>query len=178
MLDQGESRCSRAASDRPAVNNGNRSSPGSEGHCASVHLGGRPAASEPAAEVGEGPALEVTVIFTSAQATMTALKTAQGLARNLNARISLLVPQVVPPQFSPTSPPVSIPFTESRCYALAIACRQDIEIQVHVYLCGDKRQCLLKVLKPESLVVMGGRKRWWPPPNRGWQESWNPPACA
>jgi hypothetical protein len=28
--------------------------------------------------------------------------------------------------------------------------------------CQDKRQALLRVLKPKSLVVIGAKSRWWP----------------
>jgi hypothetical protein len=127
-----------------------------------VCLEGQPAAAHKAPEAGEVSRPEVNVIFTTPQATPAALSAALGLARHLEARVSVVVPQVVPRQFSFTSPPVSIPFTESRCHALAIACQEDVEIKVQVYLCGDKRQCLLQVLERGSPVVLGGRKRWWP----------------
>jgi hypothetical protein len=31
-----------------------------------------------------------------------------------------------------------------------------------MYLCRDSSETLLAVLKPRSLVVIGGRRRWWP----------------
>jgi len=148
------------------VKNRKGSSLRSQDLCARVHLGGRPAASRTAAQADDGPSLEVNVIFTTAQATMTALNATQGLARNLRARISLLVPQAVPMQFSFASPPVSVAFLARRSCAMAISCREDIEIKVPVYLCGDKRQCLVRVLKPASLVVIGGRERCWPTPEQ------------
>lgn len=109
---------------------------------------------------------EINVIFTTTTGTMAALKAAQELAHDLDAQTVLLVPQVVPLQFSISSPPVSIAFTQRRAYAMAMDCQKDGDIRVQVYLCGDRQKCLLKVLKPQSLVLIGGKKRWWPAPEQ------------
>jgi len=84
----------------------------------------------------------------------------------MEAQTFLLVAQVVPLQFPLSSPPVSVAFTERRAYTMAKECQQDGDINVQVYLCGDKRKCLLRVLKPQSLVLIGGKKRWWPVPEQ------------
>ncbi len=112
------------------------------------------------------PHLEVHVIFTTPEATRAALKATEKLVQGLNARIHLLVPQVVPLNFSLTSPPISIPFIERRSMAMALECRGDAEIRVQVLLCGDRQQCIERVLKPRSLAVIGGKKRWWPTPEQ------------
>jgi hypothetical protein len=36
------------------------------------------------------------------------------------------------------------------------------ELSVRICLCRHPRQGLREVLEPHSLIVMGGRKRWWP----------------
>jgi hypothetical protein len=120
----------------------------------------------PVAQTEDGRQLEVNVIFTTAQGTLAALKAAQELAHELNAQTVLRVPQVVPLQFSFSSPPVSIAFIERRAYAMAKESQKDVDISVQVYLCADKRKCLLSVLKPHSLVLVGGRRRWWPAPEQ------------
>ncbi len=112
------------------------------------------------------PRLEVNVIFTSPEATRSALKAADRLAQGLDARIRFLVAQVVPLRSSLDSPPVSIPFTERRFMRMALECRGDAGIGVQVYLCRDRLQCLLRALRPRSLVIIGKSRRWWPTPER------------
>jgi hypothetical protein len=36
------------------------------------------------------------------------------------------------------------------------------EISVRIHLCRHPRQGLREVLEAHSLIVIGGRKRWWP----------------
>jgi len=117
---------------------------------------------EAAPEAEPRAKLEVNVVFTNRQGTLAALEAAGNLARSLGARINLLAPQIVPYAFPLTRPPVSIQFTEQRLLDLAYQGAQGpLETNVQVYLCRDTRQALLQVLKPKSLVIIGGRARWW-----------------
>jgi len=104
--------------------------------------------------------LEISVVFTSVNATLAALKEAGRLAENLGARITLIVPQIVPYPLPLTSPPVLVDFNERRLRVIAGHCR--VETRVSVYLCRDPLEILQSVLKPHSLVVIGSRKKWWP----------------
>lgn len=104
--------------------------------------------------------LEITVVFTSVDATLGALKEAGNLAESLGARITLIVPQIVPYPLPLTSPPVLVDFNERRLRVIAGHCR--VETRVSIYLCREPLETLQSVLKPGSLVVVGTRKRWWP----------------
>lgn len=104
--------------------------------------------------------VEVNVIFTTTPSTLAALRLAGQCARDLRGRLSNLVTQIVPYPLPLERPPVAPEFTAQRYGTLAAG--QGIETRVHVYLCRDSRQALLGALKPNSLVVIGGRKRWWP----------------
>ena len=106
------------------------------------------------------PKLNVSVVFTSADATLAALKEAGDLARSLGGHITLIVPQIVPYPLPLTSPPVSADFHERRLRVIASGCR--VEARVCIYLCRDPLETLRSVLKPHSVVVVGSRKRWWP----------------
>ena len=108
----------------------------------------------------DGPQLDIHVIFTNMADTQATLKTASALAHDLGARITILAAQVVPYPLPLGSPPVPIEFTE-RALGL-MACEQEVETAIKVYLCRDQRQTIRQILKPESVVVIGGRKRWWP----------------
>jgi len=104
--------------------------------------------------------LNISVVFTSVESTLTALREAGDLATSLGARITLLVLQVVPYPLPLESPQVPIEFSERRFRA--IASQSPVETTVHIYLCRDKLETLTAALSPGSLVVLGGRKRWWP----------------
>ena len=112
--------------------------------------------------------LNVSVIFTSVQATLAALKEAGTLLgdplsnqdSSLRGHITLIVPQIVPYPLPLASPPVLVDFNERRLRVIANNCR--VETRVCVYLCRDPLETLKSVLKPHSLVIVGSRKRWWP----------------
>jgi hypothetical protein len=109
-----------------------------------------------------GAGLNISVVFTSVEATLAALKQAGALAHRLGAHITLVVPQIVPRPLPLDSPPVLIDWNESRFRT--IASETAVETAVRIYLCRDRWETLASVLKPQSLVVIGGRKRWWPTP--------------
>lgn len=112
---------------------------------------------------GEPGRLEVNVIFTDPQVTAFALKTAESLARNLGARVRLRAPVAVPYPLPVERPPVSVRFTQQLLSGLVCDIAQgDLEPTIDLYLCRDRNDALLRTLEPNSLVVIGGRKRWWP----------------
>jgi len=118
-----------------------------------AHPGGPPLESH-------GPRIRVAVIFTSAEATLAALKRAGVLAGRLNAQLTLIVMQCVPIPYPLTSPPILLDFSERLLSEIASQC--PVETTVRLYLCRDPWETLQEVLKPRPLVVIGGRRRWWP----------------
>ncbi|HEY7392774.1 MAG TPA: hypothetical protein VH640_29915 [Bryobacteraceae bacterium] len=119
-----------------------------------------PAISRPAAQPAEfgGHRLEISVVFTSPEFTLTALRRAATLAGNLGAYITLIVPQVVPFPLPLTSPPVLLDFQEARLRE--IASNTPVETLVRIYLCRSRWELLQTVLEPHSLVVLGARMQW------------------
>jgi hypothetical protein len=113
---------------------------------------------------GVDDTLKVTVVFTSDQATLSAMQKAAVLAGSLHARLTLVYPQVVPYPQPLNSPPVLPEFTENRLRTIASQIPMDTDIQV--CLCRDREEALAATLKPRSLVVLVGRKRWWPTPEK------------
>jgi len=104
--------------------------------------------------------LNVDVVFTSVEPTLAALKKAGALASRLNGRVTLVVPQIVPYPLPLKTPPVLIDFNERRFRI--IASESPVETTVRIYLCRDPLEALTAVLQPHSVVVVGGRRSWWP----------------
>ena len=109
---------------------------------------------------GRGPKLNVHVVFTNAEGTRTALRVAGKLARDLGARITVLVARVVPYPLPLERPPVAIEFTEQAL--LRMVSEEEVETAIEVRLCRDSEETIREALAPESVVVMSGRRRWWP----------------
>jgi hypothetical protein len=107
-----------------------------------------------------GKGLEVFVIFTDTPGTLTALQMAEGLAQKLEGHIRLLMPYEVPYALPLTRPPVPVEFLEGQVRDLAGKTR--LEVAAQIYLCRDKKPILECILRPHSLIVVGGKKRWWP----------------
>ncbi len=110
------------------------------------------------------PELEVNVVYTRLPGAAKTLHTASGLARGLGARVTVHVPQVIPYPLELKAPPVSVAFAEQQL--LALAGEQPVETNIQMYLCRDLTETIRRVLKPDSVVVIGGRKRWWPTPEK------------
>jgi hypothetical protein len=121
-----------------------------------------PRTGHPTRPIGEeaDQKLNIAVVFTSVESTLAALKEAGNLANSLGAKITLVVPQVVPYPLPLETPPVLVEFNEHRFRVLAS--ESPVETSVQVYLCRDRLEMLLRTLSPNSLVVIGGRKKWWP----------------
>jgi hypothetical protein len=108
----------------------------------------------------EAQPLNVTVLFTTVEGTMAALRTAGSLASKLGGRITIVVPEVVPYHLPLNKPPVLHEWNERRFRVLAA--KSSVETSVRFYLCRDEDEMLAKKLKPHSLVILGGKKYWWP----------------
>lgn len=110
-------------------------------------------------EISQGSMLEVVVPFTDFSGTLAALSLAAQLGRNLDARINLVALQTVPYGLELTRPPIALEWLEERLRDLAL--RSPIDIHVDIILSRDAKWALRHMLKPYSLVVIGGRRRWW-----------------
>jgi hypothetical protein len=108
------------------------------------------------------PRLDVCVLYTAVEATMAALRRAGTLASRLGGHITLLVPEVVPWHLPLNKPAVLHDWNERRFRVLAA--ESPVDTTVRFYFCRDRDETLAGILKPHSLVVVGGKKRWWPTP--------------
>lgn len=106
------------------------------------------------------PGLDLQVIFSSVEETRATLKAAATMAQGLDARITIVAAWVVPYPLPLDSPPVPAAFIERQLWSIAAELK--LETTVEVYLCRDRQEAIRRVLRPQSVVVMGARKRWWP----------------
>lgn len=121
--------------------------------------GGLRFATEDRACAEEASALAVEVIYTTDTGTRGALAKAWALAQGLSAHVRLIFTYAVPYALPLTEPSVSLPFLQDKLASLTNGFSG--EASVDIYLCREPLPVLEEVLPPSSLVVMGGRKRWW-----------------
>ncbi len=108
------------------------------------------------------PGPRVTVVYTTPEGTLGALKAADTLAKDLNARVGMIVTEVVPFRLPLDQPRVPVQFLQDRQDDLVSkAGIESQEIRVQICLCRDRKHALHELLPPRSLVVIGGRRNWW-----------------
>lgn len=107
--------------------------------------------------------LPITVPYTTPEGTLAALKASAVLARDLDVTLGLILTEVVPFRLPLDQPRVSVDFLKRRQEALvAQAGLENREISVQICICRDTRETLGRLLPEPSLIVLGGRRRWWP----------------
>ena len=106
--------------------------------------------------------LRVTVLFTTAEATLRALQMAGDLTRGLAARIMLAAIQGVPFPLSLNRPSIPVDFLERHMRDLVSRAHLEFdEVSIQICICRDREQGLQQLLPPHSLIVLGGTRRWW-----------------
>ena len=106
------------------------------------------------------PELEIFVIFTDHSRTLAALRMADHSGKKLDARLWLLMPYEVPYALRSTRPAVPVGSLEEQLRALAS--KIPVATATHICLCRDKCRTVRLILKPRSIMILGGRKRWRP----------------
>jgi len=102
----------------------------------------------------------VYVLYTSTEETFMALRVASGFSTALSVPLILVHYRTVPYPLAVDRPtgisPVETQAFQERLHAeqLDVACR--------VYLCRDDRRAIAAALNTPALVIVGGRRRWWP----------------
>jgi hypothetical protein len=108
------------------------------------------------------PHLKLTVVHTSPQGTLFALRVASALARDLCVQIGLVATQVVPFRLPLEEPLVSTNFLEQRQGLLVSKAGIDEgTVTIQICLCRDPKRALKDFLAPRSLIVLGGKRGWW-----------------
>lgn len=102
----------------------------------------------------------VVVLFTSTSRTLKALEPARSLAKTLGSPIVVLATPVIPYALQLEEPHIPFDFTIGQFTKTAEQFPE--HIAVVAYRCRDRLETLKQVLPPDSPVLIGIRKRWWP----------------
>ncbi len=121
---------------------------------------GKTQTSDPADRRKGSERLEVKVLFTTHAGTIAALRRATQLGADLGVRLVVLLLYPVPYTLPLVWSAVSKEFLEQRIRALEWESPADISVRI--YFCRHSFSSLCRLLEPHSLIVLGGKKRWWP----------------
>ena len=112
---------------------------------------------------GQVQSLSVNVIYTEPEGTAAALRAAESLARDLEATIHVRAMVCVPQRLPINCSNISISFLERLlCELVERFGSATCKYVVHIYVCRSRIDTLLRVLRPSSLLVIGGRRKLWP----------------
>jgi hypothetical protein len=100
------------------------------------------------------------VIYTSANRTLKALEKASALVKPVGGSIEVLAPQVVPSSLPLDRPPVR--FEVAIRHFEEMAEQLPVPIRIHACLCREPWEAFKAILSPNTPIVIGIRKRWWP----------------
>jgi len=104
----------------------------------------------------------VTVVHTSTEGTITALRTAAELATGLGAELALLWAEEIPYQYRLHDLPVPIEILERQLERVVyLSGIRESQILTQLLLCRDKYTAIPHSLSSHSLVVIGKSAAWW-----------------
>jgi hypothetical protein len=121
----------------------------------------------PRLEPTTGAPPEVYVLFTGFVETLRAVRVASQLASATRGDVTVI--HFRPIGFlMPLDHPSGLSPVETDAFKARLAA-VDCDARVRVCLCRNAREALRSVLDRHSLVVIGGRRRWWPTPSNHWR---------
>jgi hypothetical protein len=110
----------------------------------------------------ERTAFRVTVVHTSTEGTIAALRTAAGLAAGLGAELAFLWTEEIPVQFPLHDLPVSVELLERQVQKIVyLSGIRESQVLTQLLLCRNKYTSISHVLPAHSLVVVGKSPGWW-----------------
>ena len=110
---------------------------------------------------------QVYVVFTDLDETLLAVRVAKRLASAIGGGVTVV--HFRPIGFgAPLEHPAGSSPVETDAFRARLAA-EDCDARVCVCLCRDARQAIRSVFDGHSLIVIGGRRRWWPTPSDRWR---------
>ena len=110
---------------------------------------------------------QVYVLFTNLEETLRAVRVAGRLASAIGGGVTVIHFRSI--GFgAPLEHPAGLSPVETDAFRARLAA-EDCDARVRVCLCRDTRQAIRSVIDGHSLVVIGGRRGWWPTPSNRWR---------
>ena len=110
---------------------------------------------------------QVYVLFTDLEETLGAVRVARRLASAIGGGVTVIHFRSI--GFgAPLEHPAGLSPVETEAFRARLAA-EDCDARVRVCLCRDARQAIRSVIDGRSLIVIGGRRRWWPTPSNRWR---------
>jgi hypothetical protein len=116
----------------------------------------------------------VYVVHTSVEGTVAALRVAGDFAKALHVPVTITEFRTFPDASAPCKPgqdePLEMSAVETRsCVAHLRA--QGLDIHVRAYVSRDPLRAVPWAFRPRSLIVVGGRRSWWPTEGERWRRT-------
>jgi len=109
----------------------------------------------------------VSVLFTTEEETLAAVRVASVLARAMAVPLTVVHCRAVPYPLSVDSPAGVSP-VESDAFSRLLQ-SEGIEARIRVFLCRNRGKVVPNAFRGHSLIVLGGRRRWWPTASERWR---------
>jgi hypothetical protein len=103
--------------------------------------------------------LEIVVLFTTASATLLALKSAARLTAGLSAEIRVVVPCVVPYPL-PVDRPAAYPCATSTGFGV-LAQETGVACLIDIRLCRERWHAIRQAIPTPTIVIIGRKPHWW-----------------
>jgi hypothetical protein len=110
----------------------------------------------------------VYVIYTTVEETLAALRVADPLAKAMHVPLTLVHFRTVP-YATAVGTPNGVSPVETDAFADELRA-EGFDMRVRVLLCRNPRQGIPYAFKPRSLVVVAGRRSWWPFGGHRWRQ--------
>ena len=111
-------------------------------------------------ETGSSGEVEFVVAYTRPDVTRAVVERAAALTRGLNARLSLVAVHPVPCSSPAACPSATHAFLVDRL--LELCAGSPLPASAQVILAHTRAEGFRHALKPDSMVLIGARKRLWP----------------
>ncbi|HEV3214099.1 MAG TPA: hypothetical protein VGZ27_00165 [Vicinamibacterales bacterium] len=115
----------------------------------------------------------VYVVYTSIEETLTAVRIASALAKELSVPLTVVHTKTVP-YVLPVDAPNGLSPIQSDVFLNRVrdtGLHSGVDVRVRVYLCREIQHVVPIAFRPHSLIVIAGHRSWWPTRAERWRRA-------